>query len=90
MLPLIPFPPSVRYRDREGKVSDRDSHVGHANGVRDDIILNRDELIGVIQTYFAQRYGHSTPPHVTITLLHQDKDLLVEVEFQEVDYPIPS
>lgn len=89
MPPLNPFGPPVRYRDKDGKVSHEDSHVGYEGGTRDDIILNRDELIGVLQTYFAQRYGHETPPHVTITLLHQDKDLLVEVEFQEKDYPVP-
>lgn len=83
------FPPPVRYRNKEGKVSDQDTHVSHEGGVRDDIIMNRAELAGVVQTYFAQRYGHENAPKITITHLVEEDDLLVEVEFQETDYPIP-
>jgi hypothetical protein len=83
------FPPPVRYRNKEGKVSEKDTPLGYEGGVRDTIIMNQEELVGVIQTYFAQRYGHEIPPQIKITLLDEEKDLLVEVEFQENDYPIP-
>jgi hypothetical protein len=80
---------SIQFRNKEGKVNDRSSNIGYEGGIRDDIILDVDGVKEIIATYYQQQYGHDTPPHVTVTILDPEGEMLVEVEFVEYEYPIP-
>jgi len=78
---------SIKFRNKEGKVGDQPSMINHGGGTRDDIILDDAGVAEILTTYYQQLYGHGTPPKVT-TWIHGG-ELMVEVEFVEVEYPIP-
>lgn len=86
----------IRYRNKEGKVSEHPSmtHTGcrRIGRTRDDIILDKDGVKAVLARYFQQQYGHEKSPEVNITFLSDDfeeeMDMLVEIEFNETEYPI--
>ena len=87
---------SIRFRDKDGKVNDcRSFHEVHGGRERDDIILDTEGIKEILATYFQQQYGHDTPPTVAVTITgltdfaDQDPKLLVEIEFTEVEDPIP-
>jgi hypothetical protein len=77
----------MKYRNKAGKVSDKPSILDMFE--RDDIILDKDDLESVLTTYYQRLYCHEHPPTVTITLLHEEKDLLIEVEFFKDESQIP-
>jgi len=84
---------SIRFRNKDGKVNDQPSMINHEGGTRDDIILDKDGVIEILAKYFQQQYGHGKPPGVGITFLsdgfEEQADVLVEIEFTEVEYPVP-
>ncbi len=78
---------SIRFRNKEGKVVDQPSMISYEGGTRDDIILDMDGAEEILAKYYQQQYGHGTPPNVTITPV--GRELLVEIEFVETEFPIP-
>ncbi len=84
---------SIRFRNKDGKVNDQASVINYEGGTRDDIILDKDGVKEVLGMYFQQKYGYDKPPEVDITFLadgyEEDVDVLVEIEFDEAEYPIP-
>jgi len=79
----------MKYRNEDGKVSDTPSTLDVCGAKRDDIILDKADLELVLVELFQGLYGHENPPTVTITLLHEEKDLLIEVEFSKDEYQTP-
>jgi hypothetical protein len=85
---------SIRFRNKDGEVSDRRSiHDEHGGRERDTVILDKDGVKEVLAKYFQQQYGHETSPEVDITFFSDGfeqgmTDILVEIEFTEVDDPI--
>ncbi len=82
---------SIRFRNKDGKVNDKPSLIDCRGGVRDDVILDTDGVKEILAKYYQQLYGQENPPDVTITCIGvlQEPETLVEIEFTEVEYPIP-
>jgi hypothetical protein len=80
---------SIRFRNKDGKVADTASAIDYAGGTRDDIILDTDGVKEILAKYYQQQYGYDKPPEVKLTILDTDGEMLVEIEFDEMEYPIP-
>jgi len=85
---------SIQFRNKEGKVNDQPSGIHHEGGTRDDIILDKDGVKEILAKYFQQQYGHDNLPEIDFTFLQHgyvegDIEMLAEIEFTEIEIPIP-